>query len=411
MIKYIFLRLKGLIQRIIGKTIFVFNLLNSQKIYIIGSDQKGESILHLKEKSIERTFFPKVYNLVEDGWVDFSYPKIEVIKYTDAQVYSGSDFIVTKDGAIWEKYFKPQWTKIIPGDNALLKIKDQYIFVKKAKHIQTIEFGFSLCGVHSTVWSHFLVQYLPKLYLLKEIQSVVSHELTIIIPPYKDSQIREIVYTHLSQFKNIKIKELELNDVANCKVLYHIENTSHLSDHANYINTSDCIIPRFTLDILKNNFISQFTDNFLNIQDTTQLPFHKLYIGRSGCRNILNNAEIEQYFVSQGFEVIQPHLFTFKEKVNIFREAAIIVGPYSSGFSNIVFCKPGAKVLAFVNYQRTFEVYLSTLAKYFDVDLMLISGYDQNDSIHSSYYIPLDRIKSAYLELLSLKNNIQSDSI
>lgn len=402
-IKYMLYRFIGLIKKIIRKTINSYELLLSQKKHIISSDQFGESILQLKEKSVEKTFSPKIYNLAEESWVNIFFPKLEVRKFIDVQVYSESDFIITKDGAIWDKFFKPQWTKIIPLDKSLLKIKDNYIFIKKAKKIIPVEYGFSLCGVHSTIWTHFLVQYLPKLYLLKEILSVISHDLTIIVPHYKDIQIREIVYSYLSQFKNIKVMELERNDVANCKVLYFIENTSYISDDTNYINPSDYIIPCFSLELLKNNLINRFTDNFQKNKDSTQLPFRKLYIGRSdsGYRNVLNNAEIEQYFVSLEFEVIQPHNLTLIEKVKIFREAAIIVGPYAGGFTNIIFCQPRAKALLFVNYQRTFDGFISTLAKYFDVDIMHVTGYDQNDSIHSSYHVPLDKIKSAYLELLS----------
>lgn len=396
-IKYIY----HIIQKIIQKITFPIELWFSKKIHIISSEKSGEPILQFKAKSFERTFFSKIFNFAEDSWVDFLYSKIEVRKFKDARVYSGSDFIITKDGAVWEKYFKPQWAKIIPLDNVLLKIKNQYVWIKKVKHIQTIEYGFSLCGVHSTIWAHFLVQYLPKLYLLKEIQSVVNNDLIVIVPHYNDSQIREIVYTYLSQLKNIKITELEHNEAADCKVLYHIENTSHLSDHSNYLNPSDCCIPRFTIDLLIKNLINPLFENDRDIQDSALKPFRKLYIGRTGYRNMLNNAEVEKCFVGLGFEVIHPHLFNLNEKVKIFREAAIIVGPGSSGFTNILFCSPGAKVLVFMNFQRTFDGYLSTFAKHFGVDLMYITGYDQNDSVHSSYHIPLNKIKLAYKELIS----------
>lgn len=398
MINYIYLKFIALLRKIKQKSIFTFDFIFSRKLHIITSDIHGETILILKEKTIERTFFSKIFNLAEESWVDFIYPKIEVKKFTDALVYSGSDFIITKDGAIWEKFFKPQWSKIIPLDNALLMIKDQNIFIKKAKQIKKIDYGFSLCGVHSTVWAHFLIQYLPKLYLIKEIQEVINHDITVIVPPYKDPQIREIVFPYLSQFKNLNIIELKCNDAINCKVLYHIENTSHLPDNANYINPSDLIIPNFTFNILNNNLIKHFIDNS---EDSTKLHSRKLYIGRSGIRNLVNHEEVEQYFISQGFEIIHPHSNTLIDKIKVFSEAAIIVGPASSGFTNLVFCKTGTKALAFVNFQRTFDGYGATLAKNYGIDLILVTGNDQNDSIHSSYYIPLDTVKSAYLELLS----------
>ena len=127
-VKYIFRKSKSLIRRIKRKIIYTLELSRSRKERIISFEQYGELVLLWKEKSFEKIFLPKVYHLTEESWINFYYPRIEARKFTDALVYGGSDFVVTKDGAIWEKYFKPQWTKIIPADQALLKIEDEYIF-------------------------------------------------------------------------------------------------------------------------------------------------------------------------------------------------------------------------------------------------------------------------------------------
>jgi len=321
MLNRIYNKVIRIIFGIIRKTNQAKNLLLSQKKLIINPELYGDSLIILKEKSIERVYFSKIFNLAEESWIDFLYPKIEVRRFTNAQVYSSSDFIVTKDGAIWGKYYKPQWSKNSPLDKDLLKINDQCVFIKKPKNQVVIDYGYSLCGVHCTTWAHFLVQYLPKLYLLKVIQSIVGYEITVILPIYIDHQIRDIVFPYISQLKNLKVLELNPDEVVNCKTLYYLENTSYISDHANYINPSDIIIPHFTIESLKKNLVEHFTDNLLTTQDERAIPYRKIYIGRSGYRNIINNDEIENYFVSQGFEVILPHKLTLCEKVNIFREA------------------------------------------------------------------------------------------
>jgi capsular polysaccharide biosynthesis protein len=257
-----------------------------------------------------------------------------------------------------------------------------------------------MCGVHSAFWAHFLVQYLPKLFFLKEIQSVVSQRITVILPPYKDEQIREIVCSYLKQLKNINIIELKKNSIADCKILYHLENTSHISDHSNFFNPSDVIIPRITLDLLKKSFVDQYlASNTLN-NSLKSTPFRKLYIGRTGNRNIINKEEVENYFSKLGYDLVYPHKLSLEEKVKTFREADVIAGVLSSGFTNIMFCRPGTKILAFTNFQRTFDCYISTISKYYALDLMVITGTDTDDSIHSSFRIHLDKIKSAYSEFV-----------
>ena len=377
----------------------IYDFANSIKKPIINLDEFGESLFLLKDKSIETVYFPKVFELSEASSVNFNFNKIEIKKYENAQIYSDSDFINIKEGIIWEKYFTPQWTKLIPFDSDLLKIQNDNIRIKHKRKLQIIENGFSLCGVHSTVWAHFIVQFLPKLYQLKEILLYTNSDLTIILPKYNDLQIREIVFDYLKQFKNIKVLELKKNSSIYCKNLFFVPITAKISDNATYINPSDIIIPKFTIDILAKNLVKVFfkSNNF-------KKPFRKIYIGRIGSRNLSNNSEVENYFLNQGFELIYPINYSLQEKVKIFNEASFIVGPGSSGFTNIIFCQPGTKALVFINFQRTFDSYFGTICRYFSVNPMFVTGFDESDSIHSAFTIPLDKIKSAYFELLNEKS-------
>ena len=392
--------LKHLPFRIVKYIINKYKLVFVQKKHILKSEIYSDSILTLKSKSIERVYFSTVFDFVEKSHIDFQYPEINIQRYFDAEIYAGSDFIVLKEGVIWDKYFRPQWAKIIPLDNELLKVEKLSIFIEQNKNTVNIDSGYSLCGVHCKTWAHFIVQYLPKLYLLEKLQSIVEYPLTLIIPQYNDRQIYEIVYSSLAKFRNLKIIELKPNEVAHCKILYHVENTSLISDHSRYINPSDIVIPKFTIALLKQNLINPLIEKVTNLDKCSALPSRKLFLGREGKnRNIMNYVEIEIYFKKQGFEIVYPHRLSLEKKVNTFREAAIIVGPYSSGFTNIIFCKPGTKALAFVNFQRIFDGYGPTIANYFGINLTLVTGIDVNDSIHSSYFISMERIEAAYLSI------------
>ena len=61
----------------------------------------------------------------------------------------------------------------------------------------------------------------------------------------------------------------------------------------------------------------------------------------------------------------------------------------------------GNTALSFVNFQRISDGYGSTIAKYLGVDILILTGNDQDDNIHSSYSIPFERIESAYKEFIS----------
>jgi len=376
------------------------NLINAIKTTIMNANTTGEIIINIKDESYETASFIKVYDLVIRGEVEIKSPKLDIIKYTNTTVFSSSDFILCEEGVVWEKFYMPQFMRITPHDEDLLKIENNQIFIKKPSEYKKVKIGYSLCGVHSKIWAHFLVQYLPKLYLISDLIKATNQEITIILPNYSDPQIRELVFNYISKFNNIDVLELKSGEVAVCDILYHISNTAYLSDHVGYISPADSIIPKFVTDSIKKNLIDEnsYADKVKNEKKNKNED--KLYIARGGQRNIINSIEIEKYFVEKGYLVISPHKVTFSEKIRLFRNASIIAGPMSSGFSNTIFCKKGTKVLMFSNFQRIFEPYWGYFAKGFDIDITAVTGYDKcpNDP-HSSYTVPLIKIKSACDEL------------
>ncbi|MGA2331886.1 MAG: glycosyltransferase family 61 protein [Syntrophales bacterium] len=365
------------------------------KLPIIDSSNLGKIVKTIKEETIEKVFFPKVFGLALGGQIDFRSPKLDLIKYKNATVFQSSDFILVQDGAVWEKFHKPQFTKIVPLDKDLLKVENNLIYIKKPSQSVNVKIGYSLCGVHSKVWSHFLVQYLPKLYLIRDLRNTIDQNMTIILPKYTDPQIREIVYTYLNNSEGLEIMELQDNEVAICDSLFHIGNTAYISDHASYISPADFIIPKFVAQSLKNNLLSDSSLIYNDVADLKDKKL-KLYIGRNGYRNVLNSTEIEAFFKAKGFDFVFPHTLTLKEKIKLFRRAEIVVGPGSSGFTNLLFSKPNTKVLVFFNFSRCFEPYLGFLSEYFGIDFTVITGFDDPSAgIHNSYRIPLAKIMSA----------------
>jgi len=402
--KSIFKDVKLFLKLIIGRKLkkilkryFNNQLAHSEKRILTKSDNVGESLFEFKEITFEKVCFSKVFNLAEASNVQFFYPKIELKRFYNATIYAASDFIITDKYAVWDKYYFTQFTKLIPHDEDIVKLENGTIYISKPNEIFQIENGFSFCGVHSNIWSHFLVQFLPKLYLLKQTVELVNSKLTIVLPVYNDLQIKEIVQNILAQFNNIEIFELQSNQSVNCKSLFAINNTAYICDHSTYVNPSDIIIPNLCLNILKVNFVSDIFEKY-NIANSKHN--RKIFIGRSSYRDLINGPEVEEYFVNLGFEVILPHLLTLKEKIETFNQASVIIGPFSSGFTNILFCKPHTKILTFANFHRTFDSYLSTFSEFFELELLMLTGIDNGLSITDDSYIDLENVKIAYSQLI-----------
>ncbi len=375
-------------------------LIGSLKINIINYDEAGDVVFEVSKSKTEKMLLMKVINHITSGELIFTVPAIELKRYSNATIFPLSDFILLENGAIWHKSYSPQFTKMIPADKDLLENNNNILSIQNTEKVLTIKNGFSLCGVSSTIWAHFLIQFLPKIDCIEKLQIHISEEFTVILPPYTDTQIREIVSTLLRNIKGINVLELNEDECVRCENLYHLPNTSTLSDHVNYISPSDVIIPEFVLSYLKNKFVNNQLLFKTEVEKAIK-PFRKLFIKRIGGRNLQEIQNVEVFFQHQGFDLISPHEYSLSEKRKIFSEAEIIVGPYSSGFMNLIFCQPGTKVLVFLNFQRIYELYLSTIANYFEINLVAITGVDDDPTnSHTAYSIPQTKIENAYNEII-----------
>ena len=77
----------------------------------------------------------------------------------------------------------------------------------------------------------------------------------------------------------------------------------------------------------------------------------RLYISRAGAqrRPVANEREIEAILGSWGFETVRLEELRVREQAKLFASAEVVVGPHGAGFTNLVFCPPGAKIVEFFN--------------------------------------------------------------
>lgn len=80
-------------------------------------------------------------------------------------------------------------------------------------------------------------------------------------------------------------------------------------------------------------------------------PDLKLYISRGskGARGIDNDEQIINHLTDKGFTIVRAEELTVEEQASMFARANVVLGPHGAGFSNIVFCQPGTKVIELFN--------------------------------------------------------------
>jgi capsular polysaccharide biosynthesis protein len=93
--------------------------------------------------------------------------------------------------------------------------------------------------------------------------------------------------------------------------------------------------------------IQYLRDQFLPTAAKTARPENRrIYISRkSADRRLENESEIISHLIHYGFSLVELEKLSFREQIQLFREARVVISPHGSGLANLVFSSPGTKVI------------------------------------------------------------------
>ena len=351
----------------------------------------------LNSEKWEDICLPPIYNISKEIRSSLLYKKQFILDIENAIIYDNSNLIITEKGVVWNKSYNEDFTIIVPLDYGLVNFNKTKVRFEKMRHSIKIEGKtLSLLGVHSMIWSHFLIQYLPKLYYAEKYR-IIKEPITLIIPQYRDIHIKQILNYVLSRNTNIVVMESKPNTAYYCDHLIHIPETAYCGDHANIVHVCETLIPRETFDILIANLVVPLVKNVVKDK-----KYNKLYLIRRGTyRSLINYEEIESFFSKLGFVLIEPHKLSLEEKVKAFYSAEFIAGPVSAGFTNMIFSHSKTRVLLLSSLSRALDGYTAGFAFHKGMHTLRVTGDDLDSTIHSSYYIDINRVKAAYNQLIN----------
>ena len=372
---------------------------DSIKLPIIMHPEKLFPIVyHIKDATWEAMSQPEAYHLFKQWTLQQYHPAQDILQIDDCILRNGSDTVATSSGILWDKAYTDIFSKVIPMDIGVSKNRLDEVWIRKAQGRVDIKGEcISLLGVYADVWAHFLVQFLPKLYYAEE-AGLLDRNITVILPKYTDQHVKEMVHDVLDRHPNVKKYEVEnmYRVDIHCERLYYIPTASTLSNHTEWIAPFDVVIPQRVLDVLQRKLINPLAEKAKNIP----LMHDKIYLVRRGMRSMSNIDEVEKYFKEKGFYFVEPHKISLIEKVSLFQHAKIIVGPQSSAWINIIFCS-NAKGLKFAPLCRTLDVYMGYVNRLSMSKVLLLTGDDESQNIHTDYRIDIEKIDEAYRYLLS----------
>ena len=207
---------------------------------------------------------------------------------------------------------------------------------KFKKNFSYTIFSLLTGGAGKTSYFHWMFDVLPRLAFL-DIKIKKKKDIYYLLPSLRYN------------FQKETLKKLNI-PLSRCLSSDHYKHVSCdnliVTDHPYTFNNdpskSILHIPNWIINWLKLNlFYKTKIKNFYP---------KKIYIDRSDSefsksRYIINEEEVKNFLKFNNFSFVSLSTKSFEEQVKIFQNANTIVGLHGAGFSNIIFSRPGSKVI------------------------------------------------------------------
>ncbi|MFM6192575.1 MAG: glycosyltransferase family 61 protein [Planktothrix sp.] len=187
-----------------------------------------------------------------------------------------------------------------------------------AEHLPiTAVYIFSLSA--ENFW-HFLYDCIPRIY--SAILARSNQKLTVLVPDSLPDSFRELLDCVLpNNFQTIYIPKgswVKVDRLVMPSYVSRCENGFLPSQYYEYIRS--CVFKKYDLTPLEN-------------------PTERIYISRANAkhRRILNEDQIIQYLANYGFKPVVLEKMSFRQQVELFTKAEIIVAPHGAGLATTLF--------------------------------------------------------------------------
>ncbi len=131
--------------------------------------------------------------------------------------------------------------------------------------------------------------------------------------------------------------------------------------------------------------------------DKENLP-KRIYVRRnSSYRSLKNQAELEKVISQLGFEIIQPEKWSLSQQVALFENADVVVGPTGASFANIMFCRPGTKIVILAYWHPDMVYwYWQNIACSTNKQIKYVLGAPLSRNLpHSDFVVNIDDVLNA----------------
>lgn len=207
----------------------------------------------------------------------------------------------------------------------------------------------------SNLYSHWLLDLTPKLKAVQDAGYDIRKDFDRIIVNFYGSRFKREVVELLG------IDEAKIYDYTNHPKFFRAEKLVTVTPCRSGLYT-----PKWVADYVNSIFSAQVETGFSR----------KVYISRSkgNSRRILNEAALVERLSALGYQTLYCEDHSVAFTANVIRNATGIIAPHGAGLANIVFAKPGAKVIELFCAHLSAEFYKLALSRKLDYTPVQVAG-------------------------------------
>tara|TARA_B100001057_G_scaffold258990_1_gene259176 strand:+ start:1546 stop:2655 length:1110 start_codon:yes stop_codon:yes gene_type:complete len=245
-------------------------------------------------------------------------------------------------------------------------------------------------GASGNNYFHFLFDIVPKIILIQQA-----------------NLLKEIDFFYLPSNLNWQYKILLTFGITRKKILdsnkfRHIEaDKIYAVEHPWYtkgkVQEEINNIPSWIIFSLRKKFLKNYKK---------QKNVKKIFIDRSDsifnhCK-LVNNEEIKDFLFKNNFKSYQVSKLDFFEQISLFHNAKVIIGPHGAAFTNIIFSKPGLRLIELIpkNHGSLKCKKISKLLKFNYKRIELKRLINQNENINGDMKISISFLKKVLKKFL-----------
>jgi len=240
--------------------------------------------------------------------------------------------------------------------------------------------GLLLKKKGNTNYGHWLIELLPKLFLLSS-TNTVDHVIV-----HKPSPGFEFISTMYRATIGTIRRHIKINPIPRVATrVAAIDFVTGVSSLRNFFNPA---IVDMVEHIKKNTHAREGNRKLFVIRP------------RSAGRQLVNTDEVERFFVGQGFEIIEPSSLRFEEQVKMFSEAKEVFGIMGAAMCNTIFSPKTARVgyISPSYMLGSFYLEMETAMKRNEVSMIFGPSVTMRANSKDDFFINLDDIKKMYFE-------------